>query len=117
MRLLWLLFGLLSLGLAVVGAALPLLPTVPFLLLATFFFARSSERLHHWLLSHPAFGQQIMDWQERGAIRRPVKWLASLSIVGSFGIALILGLRPTLLVIQATTLAAVTVFIWTRPEA
>ena len=117
MRIIWVSLGLLCVALGAIGAVLPLIPTVPFLLLAAFFFARSSERLHNWLMEHPQFGQPIIDWQERGAISRPVKWLASLSIVGSFGIALILGLRPTLLVIQATTLAAVTVFIWTRPEA
>ncbi|MHC0052040.1 YbaN family protein [Actibacterium sp. D379-3] len=117
MRAIWMFLGLVSVGLGFVGAALPLIPTVPFMLLAAFFFARSSERLHHWLLTHPVFGPSITDWQESGAIRRPVKWLASLSILAGFGVSLILDVRPTLLVIQALTLAAVTLFIWSRPEA
>jgi len=116
MRLLWLILGLTSVALGMVGAVLPLLPTVPFMLLAAFFFARSSERLHNWLLTHPTFGPSIMDWQESGAIRRRVKWIASVSIVAAFGLSLAMGVRPTILLIQAATLCAVAVFIWTRPE-
>ncbi len=69
MRFLWAFLGLACVGLALVGVVLPLLPTVPFLLLAAFFFARSSERLHYWLLSHSTFGPLIDDWHSRGAIR------------------------------------------------
>ena len=69
MRFIYLCLGLFSVLLAGVGIALPLLPTVPFLLLAAFFFARSSERLHNWLLSHATFGPMISDWNEHGAIR------------------------------------------------
>lgn len=117
MRLLWLLLGLISLGLGTIGIFLPLLPTVPFLLLAAFGFARSSERLHHWLLSHPAFGPSITNWQERGAIGRRAKWAASLSILATLIISLLLGIPTLYLVIQLAVLAAVTIFIWTRPNA
>jgi len=99
------------------GTVLPLLPTVPFLLLATFFFARSSERLHNWLITHPTFGPPIADWQSHGAIRRGAKKLATLSIAAAFGLSLLLGVKTWLLVLQAGILGCVLVFIWTRPEA
>ena len=116
MRFLWAFLGLLCLALATLGILLPLLPTVPFLLLAAFFFARSSERLHNWLLSHPQLGPPIDDWQSRGAINPTAKRIATLSIVLVFGVSLALGLRPMLLVIQALVLGCVLLFIWTRPN-
>ncbi len=56
LRLLLLGSGLLAVGLGSVGIFVPLLPTVPFLLLAAACFARSSERFHNWLFEHPHLG-------------------------------------------------------------
>ena len=47
-KIVFLILGCLGLILGAVGAVLPLLPAFPFLLLAAYSFARSSERLHHW---------------------------------------------------------------------
>ncbi|MFD1160232.1 YbaN family protein [Roseovarius aestuarii] len=116
MRLLWVTLGLLSLGLGIIGIAVPLLPTVPFVLLAAFCFARSSERLHNWLLTHPRFGPVIEDWNQNGAISPRIKRISTLSILAVFGISLVMGLRPVILIVQAITLGCVTVFIWTRPN-
>lgn len=116
MRFLWAFLGLICIALAVVGVILPLLPTVPFLLLAAFFFARSSERLHSWLLSHPTLGPPIEDWQARGAINPTAKRVATISIALVFLISLVFGLKPTILVIQGVVLACVLIFIWTRPN-
>lgn len=100
-----------------IGIVLPLLPTVPFLLLAAFCYARGSDRLHAWLVGHPRFGQPIQDWQESGAISLQAKLLASLSIAGAFSISLVVGVNPTVLAIQAVVLSLVTLFIWTRPHS
>jgi uncharacterized membrane protein YbaN (DUF454 family) len=63
--------GCISLGLGVAGIFLPLLPTTPFLLLASFCFLRSSSRLHKWLLGHKLFGSFIRSYLEHRTI--PVK--------------------------------------------
>ena len=59
LRLLLITVGLVCTGLAILGIFLPLLPTVPLLLLAAACFARSSERIHSWLLQHPRLGPMI----------------------------------------------------------
>ena len=60
--------GLISLGLGIIGAFLPLLPTVPFVLLSAYLFAKSSDRLHNWLLNHRVFGHIIRDFREEKGI-------------------------------------------------
>ncbi|MCW1955779.1 YbaN family protein [uncultured Lentibacter sp.] len=116
MRFVWLICGIASLGAGGIGVVLPLVPTVPFLLLAAFCFARSSERLHGWLMSHPRFGPSIADWQERGAISKSAKRMATVSIGAVFLLSLAIGLKLSVLAIQAVTLGCVLVFIWSRPN-
>jgi len=98
-RLLWAVLGLICVGLGMLGVILPLLPTVPFMLLAAFFFARSSERLHNWLLSHRDSGPAIVDWHERGVISQRVKRISTAAIMAMFGLSLVMGFRPLILVI------------------
>jgi uncharacterized membrane protein YbaN (DUF454 family) len=82
----WLLLatGLVFVGLAVLGAVLPVLPTVPFLLVAAACFARSSDRFYHWLLSNRVFGPLIEDWRENRTIppRAKVSAIAAVVLVG-----------------------------------
>lgn len=73
MRPLFLAGGIVALGMGLVGAVLPIMPTVPFLLLAAFCFARSNPEWEARLLDHPNWGPQLRDWQEHRAIRRPAK--------------------------------------------
>lgn len=115
-RTFWAAFGGICVLLGVIGIFLPLLPTVPFLLLAAFCFSRSSERLHDWLITHPSLGPPILDWQERGAIGRKAKVLATCSVAAAFGISLALGVATYALIIQAVVLTCVMIFIWSRPE-
>lgn len=116
MRPVWLICGFTSVGLAFIGVALPLLPTVPFLLLAAFCFARSSDRFHDWLIHHPTLGPPIADWRASGAIRRRAKWLATASIAAAFSLSLAMGLGLWILAAQAVALTCVLTFIWTRPD-
>lgn len=76
MKSLQILLGLFFVVLAVLGAFLPLLPTTPFLLLASFFFVRSSPRLASWLERSPLFGPLLRDWREQHGVRLHVKLTA-----------------------------------------
>lgn len=71
-------------ALAIVGVFLPGLPTVPFLLLAAWFAARGSDRLHRWLYAHPHFGKLLIDWEQEGAISRKSKVIAVLMLITSW---------------------------------
>ncbi|MDE4175705.1 YbaN family protein [Phaeobacter sp. PT47_59] len=108
--------GLFCVALGLLGVVLPLLPTVPFLLLATFFFANSSERLHNWIISHPTFGPMILDWRDNGAILPTAKKAATGSIAAVFLLSLVMGAPSHVLAIQALVLSGVLIFIWTRPN-
>ena len=76
MRLLYRILGFVAVGLGAIGAVLPIMPTVPFLLLAVYFFARSSPELEQKILDHPHWGPQVRDWRERKAISRTSKTVA-----------------------------------------
>lgn len=114
-RLFWMAGGLLSLAVGVVGIALPLLPTTPFLLLAAFCFARGSKRLHDWLVFHPRLGPPIHDWQRHGAISRRAKQLAMLSIAAVLALSYLFGAPTRVIIIQIVVLSCVSLFILTRP--
>lgn len=65
--------GLISLGLGILGAFLPVLPTTPFLLLAAALFLRGNRRLYEWLMNHPKLGAYISNFMEHKAIPMRVK--------------------------------------------
>ncbi len=80
-----------ALGLLCLGAAylsfLPGIPTFDFVILAAFFFARSSDRFHAWLLSHPIFGRIIRGYRSDGFTMR-TKVLASLAVAASLSFSM-----------------------------
>ena len=114
-RLTWLVIGILSLGLGALGVVLPLLPTTPLVLLAAFSFARSSDRLHQWLLEHDVFGALIENWRQYGAISRRAKVVSVVSMVVILGISLVLAAPTHVIVIQVVVLGFAAAFILTRP--
>ncbi|MBI3132689.1 MAG: YbaN family protein [Acidobacteria bacterium] len=117
-RPLLILTGVVSLFLALLGVVLPLLPTTPFLLLSAACFARSSERLHNWLLAHPRLGPFISDWEHGGAIRPAAKRTATLLIFGTGGLSLVLVEAPLWAKgAMALTFLGVLTFIWSRPPS
>lgn len=112
----YLALGFTCLGLGLVGVFVPLLPTTVFMLVAAFFFARSSERWHEWMLQHPRFGPVVRDYQAGLGIPRRVKALAVVAVVAAFGISLALIVESWLLRMALAALAvAIAWFIVSRP--
>ena len=65
--------GLISLGLGILGAFLPVLPTTPLLLLAAALFLRGNRRLYDWLLTHPKLGPYITNFIKHRSIPLRIK--------------------------------------------
>ncbi|OFW98573.1 MAG: hypothetical protein A3E78_00960 [Alphaproteobacteria bacterium RIFCSPHIGHO2_12_FULL_63_12] len=108
--------GVLLTAIGAAGVFLPLLPGVPFLILAAACFARSSPRLEAWLLDHPLLGPGVRKWRERGAISRKSKLIA-LSMMTLSGVAV--AQSPAPLWAQALSLGLMAVgalFVATRPN-
>lgn len=103
----WFLCGWFFVALATAGAVLPGLPTTPFLLLASYFFVRSSPRTHRWLLQSRLFGPFLRDWHHHRAVRRSVKYTAFAMIVVVLAISALSNRLPTLGLIAVTSLGLV----------
>ena len=114
-RQLYLCAGLLAVALGTIGIFLPLLPTVPFMILAAFCFARSSPALEARLLNHPRFGHHLVSWREKGAISRRGKWSATIAFGVSIAISLAIMAMPWALVPLGVALVSLS-WIWRKPE-
>ena len=79
--------GCLSLGLGAVGAVLPILPTVPFLMLAAFCFAKSSEKLHNWFISTKLYKKNLESFvQGKGmTMKTKIRIMVTVTILMSIG--------------------------------
>ncbi|MFC5077154.1 Inner membrane protein YbaN [Vibrio thalassae] len=88
-RFFWNALGVVSVILGVVGIVLPLLPTTPFLLLASASFYRGSPQFHDWLLSHRKLGPIISDWEHERCIKRSVRINGAIFIALSFTLSII----------------------------
>lgn len=113
----WLALGFVFVGLGVVGAILPLMPTTIFLILAAGCFARSSPRLEARILEHPRFGPLVRDWRARGAIPPRGKMFAVSGMVAGYALFL-LSAKPALplAVGVAAALALSAAWIVSRPS-
>ncbi|MCY3731952.1 MAG: YbaN family protein [Rhodospirillaceae bacterium] len=114
-RVAWLIIGIVALAIGGLGAVLPLLPTTPFVLIAAIAFAKSSARLHAWLLDHSIFGAVINDWRRHGAISRSTK-ITSIAVMAIvLAISLLLDAPKTVIALQAVVLGACAIFVASRP--
>ncbi len=87
MRILYLLLGLLFFALGTVGVFLPILPTVPFYLLAAFFFANSNEKLHNKLVSSKFYKENVEPFKKGGKLPMKVKVQTLVTVTIIIGIA------------------------------
>ncbi|GAB3295803.1 YbaN family protein [Pseudidiomarina andamanensis] len=115
--LLWRTIAILALLLGVIGLLLPIMPTVPFLLVAAWAGGKGWPVLEQKLLAHPKYGPQIIAWRKYGVVKRQPKVIASVMMGGS---AIMLGFSPAPFAVKFAVIgimATVAVWLWLRPEA
>ena len=115
-QLLWRLLAVVGLILAIIGAVLPVMPTVPFLLLSAWAAGRGWPALEAYMLAHPQWGPPIRQWREHGAVSRKAKWLACTMMLCSGGMIWFMPVPNWVRVAVDATLLTVGLWLSTRPE-
>lgn len=89
-KIIYMVVGSISLGLGVVGTILPILPTVPFLLLAAYCFAKSSKRLHNWFVSTKLYKDNLESYVKGQGMTRATKIriMVTVTVLMSIGFAM-----------------------------
>lgn len=117
LRLILQIFGTLCVVIGVAGLFVPLWPTTIFMILALWAFARSSPRLHGWLLNHPRLGPPLAAWERHGAIPPLAKLLATVSLGASMALIVLVVQSAMVVGIVAAFFALLMLYILTRPNA
>lgn len=107
--------GIASFVLAMIGIVLPIMPTVPFLLLAAFCFARSNPAWERRLLEHPRYGPPLRQWRDRRAISRKAK-ISAITAMAAGGVVTWFALGWPWVLVSVAVLVLAGGWIWTRAE-
>ena len=116
LRSIFVVLGFFFLGVAFVGVAVPLIPTVGPVLLAAFFFSKSSQRFDDWLVNNRLFGGIVRDWRAGLGFTVRAKAVAITAIIVTFTISVVFVVQPTFLRIGLIVFAsALVVYITQLP--
>ncbi len=113
-RSVFVILGFFFLGMAFIGVVLPLIPTVGPVLLAAFFFSKSSERFDQWLINNRVFGGIVRDWRAGLGFTPRAKTISITAIIATFTISIVFVVEPTLVRVALIIFAAALVVYITR---
>ena len=118
----YIIVGCVSLGLGAIGAVLPFLPTFPFLLLAAFCFARSSEKLHTWFIGTKLYKENLETYvQGKGMTKKTkIRIMTTVTIIMGIGFVMMHAVNVGRIVLAVVWLFHVVYFTFgvkTIPEA
>lgn len=109
--------GLAFVGLGLLGTVLPVLPTTPFMILALWCFARSSQRFHDWLYHHRLFGPPLRQWDQHRVIPLVAKAASVTAMAASMAYVVLFSTAPWYLIAaMAVVIAYGAWFILTKPS-
>jgi len=100
--------------LAVVGVVLPIVPATPFLIVTSYFLARSFPKLNALLLRSPYFGPILYDWDVRKGVKTSVKLQAIATVVIGYAISILLFPIPTWAIILMCVLVSIGILVIAR---
>ncbi len=114
----WRALALVFLGLGLIGIALPVMPTVPFLIASAWAASRGWPAFEAWLLAHRVFGPPIVQWRQHGAIPRRIKWLScSMMACSALGMQFFPAIPLWLRIAVPVVMLGVGIWLWRRPDA
>ncbi len=113
---LWAGVGFIFLGLGIIGAFLPIMPTTIFLILAAWAFAESCPAWREWIFNHPKFGLSVRLWFDHGVIPLNIKRIAIGMMVLSYGFTAWMISNLWVVLGVGACLLAVSLFIVSRRE-
>lgn len=110
----FLVLGVICVGLGIVGAFVPVMPTTIFLILAVGCFSKSDPRLERRLLDHPRFGPVLSDWRSTKSIRRKTKFVAIATIIVTISLSVLAIHKTWVQALVGGIGIGVCLYIWTR---
>ena len=114
-KFLWKILGFLSLGMAYIGVITPGLPYSPFVVFAAYCFAKSSPRMHAWIMNHKTFGPFITNWNQKRVFPLKLKFFMLASMSVSLLIMFFTGVKPIGIISTAIFMGLVACWAWRFP--
>lgn len=114
-QILWRLLGVISTGIGLINAFIPVLPTTVFLIVGAWAFGKGAPQWRTRLLQHPRFGKALRDWDDGGRISRRGKILAGLGITISWSLSVYFYGFSTLTGLIGIGLLGLALWLATRP--
>jgi len=111
-KFLWKILGFLSLGMAYVGVITPGLPYSPFVVFAAYCFAKSSPRMHAWIMNHKTFGPFITNWNQKRVFPLKLKFFMLASMSVSLVLMIISGVPMRGVIYTGIFMALVAIWAW-----
>ncbi len=113
----WKILGFISLGMAYIGVITPGLPYSPFVVFAAYCFAKSSPRMHAWIMNHKTFGPFITNWNHKRVFPLKLKFF----MLASMSVSLILmhtsGVPARGIIYTGIFMALVAIWAWRYPSS
>lgn len=113
-KMVYIVLGCIGVGLGAVGAVVPLLPSFPFLLLAAFCFARSSERLHTWFINTKLYKKNLESYVAGKGMTKATKFmiLTTVTILMSIGFLMMSAVPVGRIILAAVWVFHIIYFVW-----